>query len=163
MFVRATDPLILDHSWPLRDLAVHLAPVALDGGVAGDEDALAERGLGLWHCDLADDSLRWTVGVYDLFGLDRDDPPSRPRSLACYAPESRARMEQLRAHAIAHKCGFTLDIDIVRPDGGNCTVRLITAPLLNGGRVAGLHGVKQFLPRGAARSSRLDPTLFDLL
>lgn len=163
MFVRATDHLIPDHSWPLHDLSAHLAPVALDGSVAGNEEALAERGLGLWHCDLSDDSLRWTVGVYDLFGLNRDDPPDRPRSLACYTPESRARMERLRAHAITHKCGFTLDIDIVRPDGGNCTVRLIVAPLLCDGRVTGLHGVKQFLPRGTTRSSRLDPTLFDLL
>lgn len=31
----------------------------------------APAAIGAWECHLADDSLSWTDGVYDLFGLPR--------------------------------------------------------------------------------------------
>mgnify|MGYP006188323681 CR=1 FL=1 len=68
--MRPTEPLPLHHSWPLYDLREHLAPVVLDQDIAGNEAALADRGLGLWHCNLADNSISWTQGVYDIFGLE---------------------------------------------------------------------------------------------
>ncbi|WP_242127628.1 diguanylate cyclase [Sphingobium sp. Sx8-8] len=160
--MRPTEPLPLNHSWPLYALREHLAPVMLDDRLANDEDALAERGLGLWHCDLADDSLNWTGGVYDIFGLERGSIVPRARAVALYTPESRAAMEQLRAYAIRHRRGFTLDVDIRPADGGECTMRLIAAPIIQRNHVVALHGVKQFLPRGAGPSRGLDPTLFVL-
>jgi hypothetical protein len=33
------------------------------------ERALALAGMGAWSCDLANSSLLWTAGIYDLFGL----------------------------------------------------------------------------------------------
>jgi PAS domain-containing protein len=139
--------------------------VLLDSSIARNDVALAERGLGLWHCDLTDNTLRWTAGVYDIFGLERDSAVSRPLSVSLYAPESRDAMERLRAYAIHHKRGFTLDVDINQIDGtGQCAMRLIAAPVLDEqGVVVGLHGVKQLLPRGAPASQRLDPTIFVML
>jgi PAS domain-containing protein len=160
--VRPTEPLPLHHSWPLIDLHQHLAPVMLDDRTARDDDALAERGLGLWHCDLSDNSLSWTSGVHDLFGIDRDMIVPRALAVSLYAPDSREPMERLRAYAIRHRRGFTLDVDIRPLDGGDCTMRLIAAPILQGAQVVALHGVKQFLPRGSASSRGLDPTLFIL-
>jgi len=163
--VRPIEPLPLHHSWPLYDLREHLAPVMLDSALARSDVALAERGLGLWHCDLADNTLKWTAGVYDLFGLERDSAVTRDQTVSLYAPDSREAMERLRAYAIRHKRGFTLDVDIHQADGmGQCAMRLIAAPLLNAEQdVIGLHGVKQLLPPGAASSRRLDPTIFVML
>ena len=160
--MRPTEPLALNHSWPLHDLREHLAPAALDDGIARDDEALAERGLGLWHCDLVDNWLSWTDGVYDLFGLERDMAVPRPLAVSLYQPDSREAMERLRAYAIRHRRGFTLDVDIRPLGGGECAMRLIAAPVLQGARVVALHGVKQFLPRGSAPSRGLDPTLFSL-
>ncbi len=160
--MRPTEPLALHHSWPLYDLHQHLASVSLDDRTARDDQALAERGIGLWHCDLSDDSLSWTSGVYDLFGIERGALLSRPLAVSLYQPESREVMEQLRAYAIRYRRGFTLDVDI-RPLGGKkFTMRLIAAPILEGMRTVGLHGVKQFLPRGSRGSCGLDPTIFTL-
>ena len=160
--MRPIEPLPLSHSWPLHDLHQHLAPVVLDDRIARDDEALAERGLGLWHCDLADNSLNWTGGVHDIFGLDRDMVVPRPLAVSLYAPDSRDAMERLRAYAIRHRRGFTVDVDIRPLNGGECAMRLIAAPILQGARVIALHGVKQFLPRGSAASRGLDPTLFTL-
>ncbi|BBD01208.1 MULTISPECIES: diguanylate cyclase [Sphingobium] len=163
--MRPIEPLPLHHSWPLYDLRAHLAPVLLDSSIARNDAALAERGLGLWHCDLSDNSISWTAGVYDIFGLERDSRVSRPLSASLYAPDSREAMERLRAYAIRHKRGFTLDVDIHQADGmGECAMRLIAAPVLNEvDDVIGLHGVKQLLPKGAVASQRLDPTIFVML
>ncbi|WP_340267591.1 diguanylate cyclase [Sphingobium mellinum] len=160
--MRPTEPLPLNHSWSLHDLQEHLAPVALDDRSLHNEDALAERGVGLWHCDLAEDRLSWTRGVHDLFGLDRDMRVPRPLAVSLYAPDSREAMERLRAYAIRHRRGFTVDVDIRPAGGGECTMRLIAAPILRGARVIALHGVKQFLPRGSTPARGRDPRLFSL-
>ncbi|APL95546.1 diguanylate cyclase [Sphingobium indicum] len=160
--MRPTEPLPLNHSWPLYALRDHLAPVMLDDRIARDDGALAERGLGLWHCDLGDDSLNWTDGVYDIFGLERGTAVPRPLAVSLYAPDSCAAMERLRAYAIRHRRGFTVDVDIRPADGGECAMRLIAAPVIQRNQVVALHGVKQFLPKGSRPSTRLDPTLFIL-
>lgn len=163
--MRPTEPLPLNHSWPLYALRDHLSPVLLDPTIARNDVALAERGLGLWYCDLKDNSIHWTAGVYDIFGLERDSIVPRPLSVALYAPDSRDPMERLRAYAIRHKRGFTLDVDIDQADGaGRCAMRLIAAPVVNGnGDVVALHGVKQMLPQGTLPSRQLDPTIFVML
>ena len=163
--MRPIEPLPLHHSWPLFDLHDYLAPVALDPSLARNDVALAERGLGLWHCDLANETLSWTAGVYDMFGLERHSVVPRTLSVSLYASESREAMERLRSYAIRHKRGFTLDVDIHQADGmGECAMRLIAAPVLNEvDDVIGLHGVKQLLPKGAVASQRLDPTIFVML
>lgn len=160
--MRPTEPLPLHHSWPLYELRDHLAPVILDDRSAHQEEALAERGLGLWHCDLSDNSLNWTQGVYDIFGLERDMAVPRPLAVSLYAPDSAAAMERLRAYAIRHRRGFTLDVDIRPACGGECAMRLIAAPIIRQNQVVALHGVKQFLPKGSGPSRGLDPTLFVL-
>ena len=162
--MRPVEPLPLHHSWPLFDLRVHLSTAALDPDAAEHEEAMAERGLGLWRCDLADNRLSWSAGVYDLFGLERGEPVERCRAAALYTPDSRDPMERLRAYAISHKRGFTLDVDIDRADGGRCAMRLVAAPVLGAqGEVIALHGAKQLLPCGTSPSRRLDPAIFVML
>ncbi|ODU21684.1 MAG: hypothetical protein ABS87_04780 [Sphingomonas sp. SCN 67-18] len=146
--MKPTEPLPLHHSWPLaeREARFGLGSVFnLDPHALPELDmpALARRGIGFWECDLIDNALRWTAPVYDLFGLPRGQPVRREDALALYAPESRAAMEALRAHAIRHRRGFTLNAEIRPGLAGSRWMRLIAAPICDGDRVIRLYGLKQ--------------------
>jgi PAS domain-containing protein len=151
--LKPTEPLPLYHSWPLfeRDRQFELGhafewPDALPVVSAQPlPHELAAQGTGLWSCDLADDSLSWSAGVYDIFGLPRDARVRREDSVALYAEGSRAAMERLRAYAIKHKRGFTLDAELRPAQGGPRWMRLVAVPICDGRRVVRLHGVKRLI------------------
>lgn len=155
--MRPQYPLPLHHSWPLVDLAHHFNLGWLDGlsdhlfpslptGAEPDVEALACHGIGLWQCNLTDNSLTWSPTVYDLFDIPRNAQVSRSEAVALYCEGSRTAMERLRAHAITHRRGFTVDVEIgpmlTRPRW----VRLIAAPICEGDEVVGLHGYKCRMP-----------------
>jgi len=144
------DPLPLDHSWPLFERGVHFELGCLTGGQgtglidpALDGQALARHGIGTWACDLSDNALTWSAGVYDLFGLPRGAHLSRTEVVGLYDERSRTAMERLRAYAIKHRRGFTLDAEILPDRGGHRWMRLVAAPICEGGRVVRLHGLKR--------------------
>lgn len=99
--------------------------------------------LGIWECDLATDALIWTDGVYDLFGLPRGTPVTRNLCLTLYGEESRREMEALRRRAETDGIGFTLDILIHPPQGGERWVRLTADVEMQEGRPVRLFGTKQ--------------------
>lgn len=148
----AIELLPLTHSWPLYDAALHLpfdpqsAPCDGRAWLAHRESRMAPAAadIGLWHCDLAaGDRLSWTGAVFRLFGLPEDEAIERAFIVSLYEGESRAAMEALRAHAIRHMRGFTLDALIRRPDGDRRWMRLTAMPILSGGKAVGLCGTKQ--------------------
>jgi len=140
--------LPLHHSWPLNEQPKHfelgsiLNSAALDAAIPHSVGAVGPQHAGCWECFLSDNSLIWSGGVYDLFGLPREMTATREAAVRMYCEHSRVKMEALRAHAIKHKRGFTLDIEIRPASGGERWVRLITAPVLNGNKVVKLHGLK---------------------
>ena len=149
-------PLPLHHSWPLFERARHFdlgwvdrqgirPPADMAIGAVDESEAMTHAGVGAWHCDLAGDSLSWSPTVYDLFGLPRGATVAREDAVALYCEGSRAAMERLRAHAIAHRRGFTLDVEISPARAETRWVRLIAAPLCEGEAVVGLHGYKCLL------------------
>jgi PAS domain-containing protein len=147
-----TEPLQLHHSWPLREEALRfeqgwiLSSAAIDMLEPGEVGALAPSHAGYWECDLADNSLSWTGGIYDIFGLPRLARISRDDAAAFYVEESRAAMEKLRAHAIKHRRGFTLDAQVrAAATGERRWMRLVAAPVCKGGRVTRLRGIKLIL------------------
>ena len=140
----------LSYSWPLKEHAQHFELGAvLDCLVADSLPADLKRdfrhGAGWWECDLRDNSLTWSDGVYDIFGLPRGAPVSRSEAIALYAEPSRAAMERLRAHAIENCCGFTLDAEIIPVRGKRRWMRLIAAPDCSNGVAVRLHGLKLIL------------------
>ncbi len=152
--MRITEPLPLHHSWPLFEADVRLAlgrdAAGIDPGALpwtangwGREDRLAARGLGLWDCDLADQSLRWTAGVYDLFGIPRGERVERPLAVSIYAPRSRGAMEELRAHALRFRRGFTVDVELRQPSGDTRWMRLSAVPVLRDDKPVRLRGMKR--------------------
>ena len=146
--MKRTEPLALHHSWPIFEQARHfdlgsvLSCAVTDIVEPAWIGALGLHHAGLWECDLSDNSLIWSGGVYDIFGLPRGVQVSRDEAVALYCEESRAAMERLRAHAIKHRRGFTLDVEISPATGGRRWMRLIGAPVCEGGRAVRLHGLK---------------------
>jgi hypothetical protein len=146
--VRRTEPLALHHSWPIFeqprrfDLGSVLSSAVTDIIEPERVGDLGVHHAGLWECDLKDSSLTWSGGVFDIFGLPRGSRVTRGEALAFYREESRAAMERLRAYAIKHKRGFTLDVEIDPATGGRRWMRLIGAPVYKGGRAVRLHGLK---------------------
>jgi PAS domain-containing protein len=101
---------------------------------------------GCWECDLGDDSLIWSGGVYDLFGLPRGLGITREEAVPLYSEGSRAVMERLRAYAIKHRRGFTLDAEIRTAALGETRwMRLIAAPVCEGDRAVRLNGLKMII------------------
>lgn len=150
-------PLPLHHSWPLFDRARHFDLGWVDRhGIrppdmsileaAPSAEALDRSGVGVWRCDLSDNSLTWSSAVYDIFGIPEGAVVSRAEAVALYCEGSRAAMERLREHAITHRRGFTLDIEIGPALPRTRWARLIAAPVCDGDTVVGLHGFKYLIP-----------------
>ncbi len=97
---------------------------------------------GRWRCEFPGDRLIWSVGVYDLFGLPRGARVARDEVVRLYAEGSRAAMERLRAHALKHRRGFTLDVELRPANGGARWMRLIAAPHYHDGAIVAIEGLK---------------------
>lgn len=96
-----------------------------------------------WECDLQTGDVRWSPGVYDLFGLPRGSRVTREQAVAMYTPESQAILEEVRAQAIASLGSFTFDAEIVRPDGSLRRMRLTADVECRDGVAVRLYGTKQ--------------------
>lgn len=96
-----------------------------------------------WECDLTNDALRWSPGVFDLFGIPRGTAVDRHDVLGMYVGESRALLDRLRADAIANCGSFTFDAQIRRPDGALRWIRITADVLCEKGRPVLLYGTKQ--------------------
>ena len=143
-----SEPLVLRHSWPLYEQARHFdlgcilncaVTDILEPAVVGQ---LGVHHAGLWECDLTDNTLVWSGGVYDIFGLPRGSTIRRDEAVALYSERSRAVMERLRAYAIRHKRGFTIDAEICPSAASSRWIRLIAAPICVDNQVVRLHGLK---------------------
>jgi hypothetical protein len=64
---------------------------------------------------------------------------TRDETVALYCEGSRAAMEKLRAYAIKHRRGFTLDVEIKPAQAPQRWMRLIAAPVCRrpGRQIAG--------------------------
>jgi PAS domain S-box-containing protein len=96
-----------------------------------------------WECNLFDDSLIWSPGVYELFGLTPDTPLDRDAIVDMYLPESRAQLDRLRAAAIADCGSFTFEAQIRRADGELRWMRVSADVVARDGRATHLYGSKQ--------------------
>lgn len=148
--VNLSYPLPLTNSWPIYEAPLRLPLGHLISSISEPEgppdiDVLFEKqGVGIWQCDLRqDDRLSWTAPVHALFGIGPDEPLTRSLAVSVYTPDSRRQMEELRAHAIRHKRGFTLDARIRRADGEHRWMRLCAMPMVEGRKVVRLVGTKQ--------------------
>lgn len=105
--------------------------------------AVAAAAVGAWECNLANESLSWTDGVYDLFGLQRGSAIYRSATLDLYEERSRREMNQLRSKAISTGQGFALDCRIRAANGEKRWMRLIVGVGHEHGRPIRIFGSKQ--------------------
>ena len=105
--------------------------------------ASATARIGVWQCNLSDNSLLWTNGVYDLFEIPRNTPVTREIALACYTDASRRQMEAARARAIANCSDFSLDVEIITRTGKHRWMRLTGAVESRDGVAHRIFGMKQ--------------------
>lgn len=96
-----------------------------------------------WECDLSDGTLRWTPGVYALFGIPDGTRVDRREAVAMYAEESRELLDRLRTQAIAERGSFTFEAQICRPDGTLRWMRVTADVATSNGRATHLYGLKQ--------------------
>lgn len=99
--------------------------------------------IGVWECLLDDQNLRWTDGVYDIFGVPRGTPITREEILKLYTPESAAELEVVRSKAIAERGAFTLDARIHTPAGDPRCIRLTASVECDGDIPVRIFGMKQ--------------------
>lgn len=95
-----------------------------------------------WQCDLRDDSLTWSDGVYDLFGLPRGSVLDREAIVAMYMPESQAELARLRSAAVAVCGSFTFEAQIRRADGEIRWMRITADVVTENGVARHLYGTK---------------------
>jgi diguanylate cyclase (GGDEF)-like protein len=105
--------------------------------------ASATARIGIWQCNLSDNSLLWTNGVYDLFEIPRNTPVTRELALAFYTDASRERMDAARSQAIANCSDFALDLEIVTAKGQRRWMRLTGAVESRDGVAHRIFGMKQ--------------------
>ncbi|MFN3820444.1 GGDEF domain-containing protein [Blastomonas sp.] len=117
--------------------------------------SLAHAGIGVFECDLRNDSLLWTRSVYDIFGIDRCKIPHREEIVALYDEPSREMLGRLRSRAIARRTGFTMDARITRPDGAERWVQIVAKVESERGRPAVLVGTKLDITRQRAEFEAL--------
>lgn len=154
--MKHTEPLPIHHSWPIYERERHFAlGQLLPDDVLDASSAMADharRALpslpapGTWAYDFDNASLSWSPEVYALFGLPDGARISRDETAALYCADSRVAMERLRAYAIRHRRGFTLDAQIQPARGRRRWIRLIAAPVCVDDRVVRLDGLKLRVP-----------------
>lgn len=115
----------------------------------------AIAGFGAWECDLSNDTLSWTDGIYDLFGLPRGADIIRADTVEMYQTESRRQMEWLRREAIRTGGGFTLDARIFTDRGEGRWMRLTAQAVHKNGHPTRLFGAKQDITRDRLLLDRL--------
>lgn len=133
-----TEPVQLHHSWPIFERGVRL-PHGLLG--VGYSVGLADDGP--FSCDLVANTLAWSDSTFALFGLPAGIAPVRDVVLPMYRTESRSALERLRAHAIRHRRGFTIDTEVDAPGQPRRWIRIVAVPDLAEGRAIRLRGLHQ--------------------
>jgi|GEM_PF-453299 len=92
------------------------------------QEGLAEAqriaGLGSWDWDIVRGELRWSDGIYRIFGLSPEGfGATYAAFLQAVHPDDRARVQQAVDEAVAHAKPYGIEHRIVRPDGSERVVQ----------------------------------------
>jgi diguanylate cyclase (GGDEF)-like protein len=118
------------------------------------EHASAAARLGVWECDLTNETLSWSDGTYDLFELPRGSPLVRKQTLKCYPEESLKILESVRNRALLERNGFSLDTAIVTPKGSRRWIRIHATVESAGDKPTRIFGIKQDITEDKEQSDR---------
>jgi diguanylate cyclase (GGDEF)-like protein len=119
------------------------------------ERASAAAKIGVWECNLPDQSLTWTDQVYKIFEIPRGSPLFREQILECYSPASLSALREVRSKAIAERGGFNLDVEITTAKGRRRWIRLTATVECENGVPVRIFGMKQDITEEKALYERL--------
>jgi len=75
--------------------------------------------VGSWRLDLSSNQVVWTEELYKMYGFDPSLPaPSYPEQVKLFTRESWEKMSSALAHTRETGVPYTLELEIVRNDGG---------------------------------------------
>ncbi len=118
--------------------------------------SFTQTDVGVFSCDLGDESLSWNPATYDLFGLETGSRIDRRMTLAMYTPQSRELLQQVRSRAIATLGGFSLEAEIEAACGTRRWIRISASVEAHNGRAMRLHGIKQDITRERLHLQKLE-------
>ena len=98
-------------------------------------EAESVAGFGSWRWDLETNTMRWSDGLYRLFGLE---PGAVEPSFEAFArivhPDDRDRVSESGRRALEERATSTDEFRIIRADGEQRTVLGVGKAVLDGGR-----------------------------
>lgn len=103
--------------------------------------------VGSWFCDLATETLTWSDGVFDLFGLDRGRAIDRRDTLGFYSEKSREILTRRRQTAIRTGQAFSCVAQLHGADGVDRWMQINAVPFVQAGRAIALSGTKRDVTR----------------
>lgn len=106
------------------------------------EASIAAR-LGVWQCELPQQDLIWSDGVYEIFELPKGMPLDRREIVHLYSPKARVEMEKLRAEALRTGTGFTYEAEIRTARGKQRWMRITAKVDSHNGVPIRIFGIKQ--------------------
>jgi diguanylate cyclase (GGDEF)-like protein len=107
-----------------------------------DHSSRAAR-IGVWECNLPDETLAWTDMVYDLFDLPLGHPLDRNEIVKLYSEKSLAELTERRDRAIRERSGFSLDAEITTGKGNHRWIRITATVECEGNEPVRIFGMKQ--------------------
>ncbi|MDP3897980.1 MAG: sensor domain-containing diguanylate cyclase [Mesorhizobium sp.] len=107
-----------------------------------DRSSAAAR-IGVWECELTDESLRWTDVVYDIFDMPRGSTLDRNEIVKLYSKETVEHLHRRRSRAIAERTGFSLDAEIITQKGNRRWIRITATVECDKGAPVRIFGMKQ--------------------
>lgn len=117
----STEPLPLQHSWPLFEAGVRLPLGAV-------HDLTVPLAAPTFRCDLGRDCLYWSDGIFALYGLPVGRTPERALVQSLFDDETRQKLQRLAAYAIKHRRGVTVDVELHPLDVARRWLRITAVP-----------------------------------
>ncbi|MGG6897750.1 GGDEF domain-containing protein [Rhizobium sp. BR 315] len=111
--------------------------------------------IGVWECNLADQTLKWTDTVYEIFDLAPQTWLVRDEIVKFYTPEARRQLDEVRDRAIRTGEGFSLDVQIVTAKGNRRWIRITACVEFAKGTAVRIFGIKQDITAEKAKLDQL--------
>ena len=100
--------------------------------------------VGSWQWDPKTDRINWSKELYRIAGRDPSlPPPAFGEQTTLYTSESWERLKGAVAEALQSGAPYTLDLEMVRPDGSRWITDRGEVLRDAAGRIVGLHGTAQ--------------------
>jgi PAS domain S-box-containing protein len=107
----------------VHDMTAHKrAEIALRESETRLKNAERLAHVGNWRLDLKSGELSWSEEMFRIFGQPRDYTPSFDGTLQTVVPQDRQRVERAVTGHLAGKGNFSIEFQIVRPNGDLRTI-----------------------------------------